>query len=225
MYKNFFKPMMDFFIALVAMPFLLLLCIPVAIAIKIEDGGPVFYCGKRIGKNGKPFKMVKFRSMKVNAPDIRLEDGSTYNAEDDPRVTKVGNFLRKTSLDELPQFFNIFVFQMSLIGPRPDPVDWLDKYTEEEKEFLKVRPGITGYNQAYYRNNADAQLKIKNDIFYAKNISFVTDIKIFFKTIQTVLKRENVYVDKSREEGAISGVTEQGEEAQTSEEEKSEGKE
>ena len=77
MYKNFFKPMMDFFIALVAMPFLLLLCIPIAIAIKIEDGGPVFYCGKRIGKDGKPFKMVKFRSMKVNAPDIRLEDGTT----------------------------------------------------------------------------------------------------------------------------------------------------
>lgn len=225
MYKNFFKPMMDFFIALFAMPFLLLLCIPVAIAIKIEDGGPVFYCGKRIGKNGKLFKMVKFRSMKVNAPDIRLEDGSTYNAEDDPRVTKVGNFLRKTSLDELPQFFNIFVFQMSLIGPRPDPVDWFDKYSEEEKEFLKVRPGITGYNQAYYRNNADAKFKIENDIYYARNISFATDVKIFFKTIQTVLKRENVYVDKSREERAVSGVTEQNEESQTSEEEKDEGKE
>ena len=225
MYKNFFKPMMDFFIALVAMPFLLLLCIPIAIAIKIEDGGPVFYCGKRIGKDGKPFKMVKFRSMKVNAPDIRLEDGSTYNAEDDPRVTKVGNFLRKTSLDELPQFFNIFVFQMSLIGPRPDPVDWLDKYSVEEKEFLKVRPGITGYNQAYYRNSADAKLKIENDIYYARNISFLTDVKIFFKTIKTVLKRENVYVDKSRGERAVSDVVEQNKEGQTSEEEKNEGKE
>ena len=105
MYKNFFKPMMDFFIALVAMPFLLLLCIPIAIAIKIEVGGPVFYCGTRTGKDGKPFKMVKFRSMKVNAPDIRLEDGSTYNAEDDHRVTKVGNFLRKTSFCALKTYF------------------------------------------------------------------------------------------------------------------------
>lgn len=190
---------MDFCLALIALPFMLLLLIPIAIAIKIEDGGPVFYCGKRIGKNGKPFRMMKFRSMKVNAPDIRLEDGSTYNAEDDPRVTKIGRFLRKTSIDELPQIFNILAFQMSFIGPRPDPIDWLEKYREDEKGFLRVRPGITGYNQAYYRNNAEAQLKIENDNYYAEKISFWLDIKIFFKTIQTVLKRENLYVDKSRE--------------------------
>ena len=109
MYKYLFKPLFDFILSLIAMPFLILLCIPVAIAIKIDDGGPVFYCGKRIGRKGKPFKMVKFRTMKVNAPDLRLSDGSTYNSDEDERVTRVGRFLRKTSIDELPQFFNIFI--------------------------------------------------------------------------------------------------------------------
>ncbi len=202
MYNKVVKRFFDFMVALIAMPFLLLLFIPIAIAIKCEDGGPVFYCGKRIGRNGKPFKMIKFRSMKVNAPDIRLEDGSTYNAEDDPRVTKVGKFLRATSIDELPQFFNIFVGQMSLIGPRPDPVDWLDKYREDQKDFLKVRPGVTGYSQAYFRNSVDSQEKISNDNYYAHNISMWLDIKIFFKTIQTIVKRENVYIDQQRVDSA-----------------------
>ncbi len=195
MYKYFFKRLFDFVIALIALPFLLLIMIPVSIAILIDDFGPIFYCGKRIGKNGKPFRMIKFRSMKVNAPDIRLEDGSTYNGDDDPRVTKVGRFLRKTSIDELPQLINVLFGKMSLIGPRPDPVDWLERYTEEEKLFLKVKPGITGYNQAYFRNLTDGKEKIKYDIYYAKNISFVLDVKIFFKTIVTVLKKENLYKD------------------------------
>ena len=198
MYRHFFKPLMDFCLALIALPFMLLLLIPIAIAIKIEDGGPVFYCGKRIGKNGKPFRMMKFRSMKVNAPDIRLEDGSTYNAEDDPRVTKIGRFLRKTSIDELPQIFNILAFQMSFIGPRPDTVDWLDIYQENEKGFLRVKPGITGYSQAYFRNSVDAKIKIQNDNYYADHISFWLDVKIFFKTIVVVLKRENLYVQDAK---------------------------
>lgn len=199
MYKHFLKPLTDFAIALIAIPFFILLWIPIAIAIKIEDGGPILYCGQRIGKNGKVFRMCKFRSMKVNAPDIRLDDGSTYNGEDDPRVTRVGRFLRKTSLDEVPQLLNILTFRMSIIGPRPDPPDWLDKYREEDKGFLRVRPGITGYNQAYYRNDANAELKIRNDNYYAEKISLWMDIKIFFKTIQTVLRHENVYVDLSKD--------------------------
>ena len=134
--------------------------------------------------------------MKVNAPDVRLKDGSTYNGDDDPRVTKLGKFIRKTSLDEIPQILNVLKGDMSLIGPRPDPLDWLDKYKEEEKVFLNVRPGITGYNQAYFRNSADAQEKIDNDVYYAKNISFVLDVKIIFKTIKTVLFRENVNVTR-----------------------------
>ncbi|MFK2294568.1 sugar transferase [Bacteroides fragilis] len=162
------------------------------------DRGPIFYSGKRLGRYGKPFPMYKFRSMKVNAPDIRLKDGSTYNGDDDPRVTKLGRFIRKTSLDEIPQILNVLKGDMSLIGPRPDPLDWLGKYKEEEKVFLNVRPGITGYSQAYYRNSADAQEKINNDVYYAKNMSFALDIKIFFKTIKTVMFRENINVSEDR---------------------------
>lgn len=198
MYKHFFKPLFDFFLALTALPFILLLCIPVAIAIKADDKGPVFYCGKRICRNGKPFKMVKFRTMKVNAPDIRLNDGSTYNSDDDDRVTKVGKFLRKTSIDELPQIFNILKFQMSFIGPRPDPVDWLEKYHNDETDFLKLRPGITGYSQAYFRNSVDGYEKVRNDNYYYKHLSFFMDIKVFFKTVMVVLRRDNVFVDDNR---------------------------
>lgn len=137
--------------------------------------------------------------MKVNAPDIRLEDGSTFNGENDPRVTKIGKFLRKTSIDELPQFLNVLVGQMSIIGPRPDPLDWLDRYPDDIKVFLTVRPGITGYSQAYFRNSADGYEKMQNDAYYAKNLSFGLDVKIFFKTIVTVFKQENIYKDTSNE--------------------------
>ena len=148
MYIHFFKRIFDLLFSLIALPFVLLIIVIVAPFIWLDDKGPLFYAGKRIGIHGKPFCMVKFRSMKVNAPDIRLEDGSTYNGDDDPRVTKVGRFLRKTSLDEIPQFLNVLVGQMSLIGIRPDPLDWLEKYNEHERIILTVKPGITGYNQA-----------------------------------------------------------------------------
>ena len=208
MYKFFLKRLFDFLIALVTLPFVLLFIIIFAPIIYFTDRGPVFYCGKRVGKNGKIFRMIKFRSMKVNAPDIRLEDGSTYNGEDDPRVTKIGKFMRKTSIDEIPQLLNVLVGQMSIIGPRPDPIDWLDRYPEDIKEFLKVRPGITGYSQAYYRNSVDGYEKMNNDLFYAKNISFVLDVKIFFKTILVVLKHENTYKDTSNENSTLSEVNE-----------------
>lgn len=198
MYTHFFKRVIDLIIALLALPFVLLVVVIVAPFIWIEDGGPIFYAGRRIGYKGKPFGMLKFRSMKVNAPDIRLEDGSTYNGDDDPRVTKVGSFLRKTSLDEIPQFLNVLIGQMSFIGIRPDPLDWLEKYTEHERVILTVRPGITGYNQAYFRNSADGATKLKNDVYYAEHISFWLDVKIFFRTIKTVLFRENVNIDENR---------------------------
>ena len=203
MYKHFLKRIFDFLISFLALPFILLAIIIFGPIIFFTDRGPIFYCGKRIGRNGKPFKMIKFRSMRVNAPDIRLEDGSTYNGEDDPRVTKIGKFLRKTSIDEIPQLLNVFVGQMSIIGPRPDPIDWLDKYPEDIKIFLTVRPGITGYSQAYFRNSADGYQKMQNDAYYAKKISFWFDVKIFFKTIGTVFKRENTYKDVSSEEQAV----------------------
>ena len=196
MYKHFFKRLIDICIGLLALPFVLLAIMILAPFYFFMDRGPMFYLGKRLGLNGKPFAMFKFRSMKVKAPDIRLKDGSTYNGDDDPRVTKLGRFLRKTSIDEIPQFLNVLKGDMSLIGPRPDPLDWLDKYKEEEKVFLNVKPGITGYNQAYYRNSADAQEKIDNDVYYAKNISFLLDVKIILKTVKTVLFHENVNVTR-----------------------------
>ena len=197
-YTHFLKRVFDLVFALLALPFVLLLIVIIGPLIWFDDHGPIFYAGARIGKGGKPFGMLKFRSMKVNAPDIRLEDGSTYNGDDDPRVTKVGRFLRKTSLDEIPQFLNVLSGQMSMIGIRPDPLDWLEKYNEHERVILTVKPGITGYNQAYYRNSADGELKLKNDVYYAEHISFWLDVKIFFKTIKTVLLRENINVDEDR---------------------------
>ena len=198
MYVHFFKRIIDLIFAMIALPFVLLIVVVVAPFIWLDDRGPIFYAGKRIGYKGEPFGMLKFRSMKVNAPDIRLEDGSTYNGEDDPRVTRIGRLLRKTSLDEIPQFLNVLVGQMSLIGIRPDPLDWLEKYDEHERVILTVKPGITGYNQAYFRNSADGELKLKNDVYYAEHISFWLDVKIFFKTIKTVLLRENVNIDEDR---------------------------
>lgn len=198
MYIHFFKRIFDLIAALIALPFVLILILIIGPIIWFDDHGPIFYAGKRIGKGGKPFGMLKFRSMKVNAPDIRLEDGSTYNGDDDPRVTKVGKFLRQTSLDEIPQFLNVLTGEMSMIGIRPDPLDWLEKYNEHERVILTVKPGITGYNQAYFRNSADGALKLKNDVYYAEHISFMLDLKIFFKTIKTVLLRENINVDVER---------------------------
>lgn len=193
MYEKYIKRIIDFIVVLLAMPFVLICIIIISPIIIINDGLPVFYNADRIGKNGKLFKMYKFRSMKNNAPDIRTASGDTYNAEDDPRVTKVGKILRKTSLDEIPQLINVLKGDMSLIGPRPDPPDWLEKYSDAERLFLKVRPGITGYSQAYYRNSVEATEKIANDVYYAKHCNFFMDMKIFLKTIEIVLKHDNVY--------------------------------
>lgn len=191
MYKAL-KRILDFFFALLLMPFILFLIIVIGIAIKIEDKGPIFYFADRIGKDGKIFKMFKFRSMKVNAPDIRLEDGSTYNSENDERVTRVGKFIRKTSIDEIPQAINILKGDMSFVGPRPDSAMWLNNYTEEERVILTVRPGITGYNQAINRNAVGTKEKIQNDIIYVNNISLLFDMKILLMTVKSVFLSENI---------------------------------
>lgn len=163
-----------------------------SIFIKREDKGPIFYMANRTGRYGKTFKMFKLRSMKVNAPDIRLADGSTYNSEDDPRVTRFGKFARKTSIDELPQIINILKGDMTFIGPRPDTPMGTAAYTEEEKIILTVRPGVTGYNQAINRNSVLTREKLKNDIYYVKHLSLWFDIKIIFMTVATVLGHKNV---------------------------------
>jgi len=198
MYIHFFKRLFDLMIGVSALPFVLMAVCVFGPIIYFEDRGPVFYKARRISKGGKPFNMLKFRSMKVNAPDLRLVDGSTYNGDDDPRVTKIGKFMRNTSVDEIPQFLNILSGQMSFVGIRPDPMDWLERYDEHEMVILTVKPGITGYNQAYFRNGADGALKLKNDVYYAEHISFALDVKIVFRTVRTVLRHENVNVDENR---------------------------
>lgn len=197
MYKSCIKRVLDLMIGIIGFPFFLIALIILGPIIKATDKGPIFYNAKRIGKNGKLFKIFKFRSMYVNAPDIRNADGSTYNGEDDPRVTRVGRFMRSTSIDELPQILNILNGTMSLIGPRPDPPDDMLIYTDRQKGKLKVRPGLTGYNQAYYRNSVEQNEKFEHDLYYADHISFLLDVKIFFKTIITVLSHKNVYNDAS----------------------------
>lgn len=131
--------------------------------------------------------------MIVNAPDLRLDDGSTYNAEDDPRVTRVGRILRKTSLDEIPQLLNILVGDMALIGPRPDSAFYLDHYTEDERVILTVRPGITGWNQAINRNSVGTKEKLQADIYYVDHLSFLFDCKVLLLTFKTVLNHKDVF--------------------------------
>lgn len=195
MYINFIKPLLDFIIALCAMPFFVIIYFFVAIAIKLDDGGPVFYLADRIGRNGKMFKMYKFRSMKINAPIMYSADGSSYSAADDPRVTKVGKFIRATSLDETSQLLNILKGDMALVGPRGRGSDSVGTFYDDELGLMNVKPGITGYCQAYFRNSASPREKRLKDAWYANHVSFALDAKIILRTIVTVLKRENIYTD------------------------------
>ena len=197
MYKAIGKRLIDLIIGIIALPFFGILFIVFAPIIKLSDGGHVFYNAERLGRRGKVYKMYKFRSMKENAPDLRNKDGSTFNGDNDPRVTKLGRLMRKTRIDQTPQILNVLKGNMSIIGPRPHlttSYQGYDKLNEQQKKRLEVRPGITGYSQAYFRNSITQQEKIMNDVFYAENVSFALDVKIFFHTIKSVIKRENIYV-------------------------------
>lgn len=197
MYKVFGKRFIDLLISIIGLPFFGILFIVFAPLIKLTDGGHVFYNAERLGQKGKIYKMYKFRSMRENAPDIRNKDGSTYNGDDDPRVTKIGRIMRKTSIDETPQIINVLKGDMSIIGPRPFVTTHYKGYNKLDakgKKRLEVRPGITGYSQAYFRNSIGQEEKIDNDCYYVDNISFLLDIKIFFQTIKSVIKRENIYI-------------------------------
>jgi lipopolysaccharide/colanic/teichoic acid biosynthesis glycosyltransferase len=196
-YQLVVKRLIDIIACIILLPVVLLITLIVGIAIKCDDGGPIFYRSKRIGKGFREFDMFKFRTMKVNAPDIRNEDGSTYNSSTDTRVTKIGRFLRETSLDEVAQFYNVLIGNMSIVGPRAGDVESKDTYADDEKDKTLVRPGITGYTQAYYRNNLSVREKRLYDAWYAHNVSILLDIKILFKTVKTVLKRENVYTNEN----------------------------
>ncbi len=179
------------------LPFVLLICLFVGPFIFFEDHGSIFYKAKRRGFKGKVFDMYKLRSMKMNAPDIRNADNSTYNSPDDPRITRIGQLIRKTSIDETPQIFNILKGDMSFIGPRPITINRpLEEYDEKRKTRLLVRPGVTGYSQAYFRNSISQEEKLQYDADYAQNVTFLGDIKILVKTIDTVLRRKNIYIKR-----------------------------
>ncbi len=198
MIYRFFKRLFDIVLSLIALPFVLLIILIFAPIIWLTDRGPVFYNAPRLGKKGKVFKMYKLRSMKVNSPNLKTADGSTYNGENDPRVTKIGRLMRKTSIDELPQFLNVLKGDMSLIGPRAHLTTNYKSYElldETHKKRIEVRPGITGYSQAYFRNSISADQKLQNDVYYVEHLSLILDIKILFQTVISVLKRENIYVN------------------------------
>ncbi|KPG89172.1 sugar transferase [Staphylococcus hominis] len=191
-YKTHYKRAFDLTLSLVAMPIVGLVISGTSLLIKLDDNGSVFYKSYRLGKNKSKFLMYKFRSMKMNAPDIRNQDGSTYNSENDSRITRVGKILRKTSIDEIPQLINVIKGDMSIVGPRPDTPEALEIYKNDESRKLEVKPGITGYNQAFFRNSIPQVYKFKNDVYYVDNVSFKFDCIIIWKTILSVLKRSNI---------------------------------
>ena len=198
MYKGFIKRILDITICLLGLPLFIIILMVFAPLIWLTDRGPVFYNAERLGKSGQVFTMYKFRTMKVNAPDLRNSDGSTFNNSNDSRLTGIGKFMRKMSIDETPQLLNVLKGDMSIIGPRPFMTTHYlgyDNLDSKGKKRLSVRPGITGYSQAYFRNSIGQQEKIDNDVYYAENISFVLDCKIFFHTVKSVLNSENIYND------------------------------
>lgn len=170
------------------------------VKIKKEDGGPAFYSQTRIGKNGKPFKMWKFRSMVVNADQMidQLEDqneieGAMFKIKDDPRITKIGHTIRKYSLDELPQLWNVLIGDMSLVGPRPPLPSEVEEYTDYDKQRLLVMPGCTGLWQATKRNEADFDEMVWLDIVYINHSGILEDLKLIIKTISVVIHPNGAY--------------------------------
>lgn len=191
MYRKYFKRTLDVIISLIAIILLFPILLIISLLVLIFLGKPIFFKQKRIGKDEKQFNMYKFRTMtnKTNKKGKLLPD--------EKRLTKFGKFLRKTSLDELPEFFNILTGKMSFIGPRPLLVEYLDYYTKEERHRHDVRPGLTGLAQVNGRNLLNWDERFKKDVEYVKNITFVGDIKIILDTIKVVLKREGITDNKS----------------------------
>jgi len=205
MYKKFGKRLLDIVISLIALPFVGLVILVLAPVIYLTDKGPIFYNATRRGMNGKNFKMFKLRSMKVNSPVLKNPDGSTYSGDDDPRVTKIGRIMRKLSIDELPQILNVLIGDMSFVGPRPTlattPYEQLDA---DRKKRLTVRPGITGYSQAYFRNSITQEQKIINDCHYVDNLSFLFDIKILIQTVLSVVRSKNINYQESADKKDVA---------------------
>lgn len=201
-YGKYIKRFFDIIVGLIGTMVFAISYLFVAPLIYFTDKGPVLFKSKRRGKEDKVFTMYKYRSMYVNAPDIRNADNTTYNGKSDQRVTKIGKILRETSIDEIPQFINVLKGDMSFVGPRPNvPTEGLayDDIPEDRKKRLKVKSGITGYAQAYYRNSASLEEKIEADNYYVDNLSFLLDLKIVIKTVVRIFSRSGVYVSETNE--------------------------
>ena len=187
MYK-YIKRVLDILLAIIGLLFAFIPMIVVAVAIKLESKGPVIFKQIRTGKNGKNFNLYKFRSM--------AKDNDVKNFKEENKITKVGKFIRRTSLDELPQLFNILKGDMSFIGPRPWIVEYYENFNAHQKRRVEVLPGITGLAQATGRNNLTVFEKINYDIEYVDNYSFIMDLKVVFMTIKTVLSKEGAELSK-----------------------------
>ena len=191
MYRKFFKRFFDFILSLCAIIVLSPIMIITAFLVKIKLGSPVIFCQERPGLNEKIFKMYKFRSM----TDEKDENGNLL--PDEVRLTSFGKKLRATSLDEIPELFNILKGDMSIIGPRPLLVKYLPRYNEFQKHRHDVRPGFTGYAQVNGRNSISWEEKFKYDVYYTENVSFMFDVKILLKTIKVVFCKEGISSDTS----------------------------
>lgn len=186
---EFVKRIMDFSVSLILLIVLAPLFAIIAIAIKLDSPGPIFFVQKRVGKDGKLFDVIKFRTMYKDTPKYSLSPRNP----DDPRITKVGRFLRRWSLDELPQLINVLKGEMSLVGPRPEMPQIVQEYLPWQKERLKVKPGITGLWQIIGRKNLPLEQNIQYDILYVRNRSILLDIIILLKTIPVVIKGKGAY--------------------------------
>ena len=196
--QRFVKRAMDILLCSIAMIVAAPIMLVVAIAIKLEDGGPVFFTQKRATIDGKTFDILKFRSMIVDAEKY----GAIPATDRDPRITKVGNVIRATRIDELPQILNILKGEMSIVGPRPERVEHVEKYSKEVPEFsyrLKVKGGLTGYAQIYGKYNTSAYDKLRLDLMYIENYSLLLDIKLILMTLQIMLRKESTEGFKQEE--------------------------
>lgn len=191
MYR-YVKRVLDFIIALLMLVALSPLMLVSCILIKANNDGPILFKQKRPGKNGKIFTVYKFRTMSVKTHNDNGRELSDFE-----RMTKIGNFLRKTSVDELPQLLNILKGDMSFIGPRPLLVEYLDLYTPEQMRRHNVAPGISGWAQVNGRNTLTWEKKFEYDVYYADNFSFILDMKIFWMTIANVLKQDGINSDEA----------------------------
>jgi undecaprenyl phosphate N,N'-diacetylbacillosamine 1-phosphate transferase len=187
-WKRFF----DLTVAITALMVFAPLLGVIAVAIKVSSRGPVFFMQERIGWQGRKFSIIKFRSMVRNAPYIRNPDGSAYSSDTDLRVTRLGRILRRTSLDEIPQLWNVVRGEMSLIGPRPELAEGIRSYRPADFRRLSVRPGMTGWAVVHGRNDVPVSMRRDLDTWYADHAGFLLDWKILCKTIATVVLREGI---------------------------------